>query len=130
MRPHRKQDLKFYRYALITAREDYPRRASLAVIFRQGVVTNVLNPKVALFFVAFLPQFVDAERGSPWAQLLALGLLFNLSGTTVNVLVALLASSAADWSRSRVKRSAGVLQRLVGLVFVGLGVRLALYSRR
>ena len=49
-------------------------------MFRQGVLTNVLNPKVALFFLAFLPQFVDPARGSAARQVLALGLLFDTSG--------------------------------------------------
>ena len=103
-------------------------RASLWAIFRQGVVTNVLNPKVALFFLAFLPQFVDPARGSVPAQLLLLGVLFNVSGTLVNLAVALAASGAGQWGRSRLGSSA-LLQRLTGVVFVGLGVRLALQRR-
>ncbi|HET9450008.1 MAG TPA: LysE family translocator, partial [Aggregicoccus sp.] len=103
-------------------------RASLWAIFRQGVVTNVLNPKVALFFLAFLPQFVDPARGSVPGQLLLLGVLFNVSGTLVNLAVALAASGAGQWGRSRLGSSA-LLQRLTGVVFVGLGVRLALQRR-
>jgi len=103
-------------------------RASLAAVFRQGMVTNLLNPKVALFFLAFLPQFVSAGRGSVAAQLVFLGLLFNLLGTAVNVLVALLASGAGEWGRARVGTS-GWVRRLPGVVFVGLGLRLALMRR-
>ncbi len=99
-------------------------RATLAAIFRQGVVTNVLNPKVALFFLAFLPQFVDLARGSVAVQLMFLGILFNISGTTVNVVVALLASYAGTWIRNRLGAST-LLRWLTGGVFVGLGVRLA-----
>ncbi|HET6765653.1 MAG TPA: LysE family translocator [Longimicrobiaceae bacterium] len=112
------------------AAEDAPvvERASPAAVFRQGMVTNLLNPKVALFFLAFLPQFVRADRGSVAAQLVGLGLLFNVLGTAVNVLVALLASGAGEWGRTRVGASAWV-RRLPGVVFVGLGLRLALMRR-
>ena len=104
-----------------------PRR--LAAVFRQGVVTNVLNPKVALFFLAFLPQFVDPARGSAARQIVVLGLLFNVTGTLVNLGVAYLASGATAWLRAHERRTA-LAQRLTGLVFVGLGVRLALGGRR
>jgi threonine/homoserine/homoserine lactone efflux protein len=99
-------------------------RASLGSIFRQGVITNVLNPKVALFFLAFLPQFVDPTRGSPVAQILLLGLLFNTTGTLVNGAVAILASQTVDWLRSRQGASLR-LQRVTGGIFIVLGTRLA-----
>lgn len=102
--------------------------ASLWAIFRQGVVTNVLNPKVALFFLAFLPQFVVPGSGSAPAQLLLLSVLFNVSGTLVNLVVAFIASRAGQWGRARV--GGGTLaQRITGAVFVGLGVRIALQQR-
>jgi threonine/homoserine/homoserine lactone efflux protein len=69
--------------------------ASRWSVFRQGVVTTVLNPEVALLFPAFLPQFVDPARGSAAARVVALGLLFNASGTPVNLAVAVGASRAA-----------------------------------
>jgi threonine/homoserine/homoserine lactone efflux protein len=103
--------------------------ASRRAIFGQGMLTNVLNPKVALFFLAFLPQFVDPERGSVALQIIALGLLFNTSGTIVNVLVAVLASGAGAWSRRRFGESP-LLRRVTGVLFIGLGVRLALLERR
>ena len=92
-------------------------------------MTNVLNPKVALFFLAFLPQFVDPARGSAALQVLALGLLFNTTGTLVNLAVALGASGAASRLR-RSGRAARVLERATGVLFIGLGVRLALAGRR
>ncbi|MFY0576550.1 LysE family translocator [Cystobacter fuscus] len=103
--------------------------ARLWAIFRQGVVTNVLNPKVALFFLAFLPQFVDPKRGPVAAQLVLLGFLFNASGTLVNTVVALVSSGAGRWTTRRVGSST-VFKRATGLVFVGLGLRLALLERK
>ncbi|MEP6690458.1 MAG: LysE family translocator [Gemmatimonadaceae bacterium] len=108
-------------------------RASLGAVFRQGVVTNVLNPKVALFFLAFLPQFVDPSRGNPVVQTTVLGLMFDAQGTLVNVAVALGASAAGDWLRGRDgggTRAAAVLGRVTGVIFIGLGARLALASRK
>ena len=103
-------------------------RASLGRVFRQGVVTNVLNPKVALFFAAFLPQFASPENGSVVAQLVTLGLLFNVSGTTVNLLVAYAAGRAGERVRSRLGPAA-VWRRVTGTVFLLLGLRLALQRR-
>jgi threonine/homoserine/homoserine lactone efflux protein len=101
----------------------------LGRVFWQGFLTNALNPKVALFFAAFLPQFVDPARGSLPVQFLLLGLIFNVNGTIVNLAYAALASSAGTWLRGRL--GAGrVLDRLTGLLFIGLGIRLALASRR
>lgn len=103
--------------------------SGLGRIFVQGMLTNLLNPKVALFFLAFLPQFADAARGPVALQILMLGLLFNLLGTTVNVVVALAASFAGGRLRSRVGDSAA-LRWLTGCALIGLGVRLALLERR
>ena len=96
--------------------------ARLGTVYRQGVITNLLNPKVALFFLAFLPQFVDRSAGAVSLQLAALGTLFNISGTVVNVLVAQAASGAVRWTQGP---AAAWVSRASGLVFVGLGVRLA-----
>src|SRR4029453_4636187 len=98
-------------------------------IFRQAAVKNILNPKVALFFLAFLPQFVDPERGSVALQLVVLGCLFNCSGTLVNIGVAYLAASAGRWlgPRGPCER---VFRWVTACVFIGLGWRLALGERK
>lgn len=99
--------------------------------FWQGALTNALNPKVALFFLAFLPQFIDAGAPGQAIALLVLGTLFNLGGTGVNLVVALAASGVAAGlsQRSGTGRLGPWLQRAAGAVFVGLGVKLALSSR-
>jgi threonine/homoserine/homoserine lactone efflux protein len=98
-------------------------------IFLQGLVTNVLNPKVALFFLAFLPQFAEPARGPLWGQLLVLGTLFNLSGTCVNLSVAFVASATRRIARGGA-HSGVWLRRLSAAVFVGFGARLALATGR
>jgi threonine/homoserine/homoserine lactone efflux protein len=103
--------------------------ASLATIFAQAVLTNVLNPKVALFFLAFLPQFVDPAAGPAVAQIVLLGLLFDVQGTLVNLAVALLASGTTRRLRANA-RAVSLLQRLTGAIFVTLGVKLAAAANR
>ena len=104
-------------------------QASDWVIFRQGMITNLLNPKVALFFLAFLPQFVDAGSGSVALQIVLLGSLFNVSGTLVNIAVAWLAAGARSWLAQGAE-SEPIFRWLTGCVFIGLGLKLALDSRR
>lgn len=100
----------------------------LGAIFRQGVITNVFNPKVALFFLAFLPQFADSSKGSVAMQILFLGIVFVVSGSIVNTAVAFLAGTFREFINNRpwVSRYQNMFS---GVVFVTLGVRLAL-SRR
>src|SRR5262245_58611602 len=100
---------------------------SLASIFYQGVVTNVLNPKVALFFLAFLPQFASGGGTLAW-QIIVLGLLFNISGTSVNIIVALLGGRMGKAFERR-PAIAHAQRRLTGVVFIALGLRLA-FSKR
>ena len=101
----------------------------LARIFRQGVVTNVLNPKVALFFLAFLPQFTDAARGPLPLQFVLLGLVFVANGTIVCLGYALAASWLGNWLKNRYGFSTW-LNRAMGGLFIALGLRLAFDSRR
>ena len=102
---------------------------SLSRVYWQGVLTEVLNPKIALFFLSFLPQFVDPGRGSVAGQTLFFGLLFHVTGVPINMLVAVTGSGIAAWlSRNRLFDR--MRDWLAGLVLIGLGVRLALSERR
>jgi threonine/homoserine/homoserine lactone efflux protein len=101
---------------------------SLVAIFRQGAITNMLNPKVAIFFLAFLPQFIDAQRGSVALQIVVLGLIFNIGGTLVNLAVAYTGGTLGELLR-RNQSIARLQRRFTGLIFVGLGLRLA-WQRR
>lgn len=101
---------------------------SLGAIFRQGAITNMLNPKVAIFFLAFLPQFIDAQRGSVALQIVVLGLIFNVGGTLVNLAVAYAGGTLGELLRRN--QSIARLQRhFTGLIFMGLGLRLAWQKR-
>jgi threonine/homoserine/homoserine lactone efflux protein len=95
--------------------------ASTARLFTHGVVVNVLNPKTALFFLAFLPQFVDPSAGPVALQMLVLGLTLICLGVLSDGTYALLAAGAGNHLRNRRR-----LERLSGGVFVGLGVFAAL----
>ncbi|MDX1709714.1 MAG: LysE family translocator [Rhodovibrionaceae bacterium] len=117
---------------LILARPEPPgtgvRAHRLPRVFWEGVLVNVLNPKVALFILAFLPQFVDPARGQVPLQILVLGTLFNLGGTLVNLGVAQIASAGAARLQhaTRFQRAMNVL---AGTILGGLALRLAFTSR-
>ncbi len=102
--------------------------ASGWALLRAAMLVNILNPKVALFFLAFLPQFINPAAPVPALQILSLGLWFDVVGTLVNAIVALAAAGAA--SRLRDVRWAGRAARLVAATAMGgLAVKLALARR-
>ena len=105
------------------------RRHGLRRIFAQGVVVNVLNPKTALFFLAFLPQFVDVSRGSVPFQVVVFGVAFVLLGLVRDGTYALLASTGAGWLRRR-PRVARTSRLVSGGVLISLGLTPALAGSR
>jgi threonine/homoserine/homoserine lactone efflux protein len=99
----------------------------LSRVFLQGVVVNVLNPKTALFFLAFLPQFVDPARGAAWTQIVVLGATFVAVGLCTDSSYALLGGTAGDWLR-RKSQGGGFrwMRRCVpGGVYIALGAATA-----
>lgn len=95
----------------------------LATLFVKGLLANAVNPKVILFFLAFLPQFVDAERGHAGLQTAALGLLFTAQAALVFATLGYFAGTIGQWLARR--HSAGTwLDRVAGGVFILLGLRL------
>ena len=98
---------------------------SLSRVFWQGALTDVLNPKVAMFFLAFLPQFVDADAPHKPLAFLALGLIFIFNGTLWCLSVAVTAAHAAGRVRNS-GRAMALINRGLGALFVYLGVRIAL----
>jgi threonine/homoserine/homoserine lactone efflux protein len=100
-------------------------RSSLSHIFAQGIIVNVLNPKTALFFFAFLPQFVDPARGTVALQILFLGTLFAVMGVASDSLWALFAGTVAQRLKSNA-RAMRVQRYLSGGMLISLGVATAL----
>jgi threonine/homoserine/homoserine lactone efflux protein len=98
-------------------------------IFTQGVVTNVLNPKVALFFLAFLPQFIDIKNGHPQWQILFLGIGFDCSGTAVNIMVAVLFGKMGNWL-GKSPRFVRLQEKITGIMLIALGIKVALTSKK
>jgi threonine/homoserine/homoserine lactone efflux protein len=97
-------------------------------ILWQGLLTNILNPKVALFFLAFVPQFIDAGSSGKVGAFLFLGLVFTVNGTLWNILVAGAAARLAG-KLEVASRMGTWLNRALGAFFIGLGVKLALSER-
>lgn len=104
------------------------RQQETAAAFRQGIITNLLNPKVALFFLAFLPQFIDPASPMKIPAFIFLGLTFVTTGTIWCLILAWFASAFSEHLRGS-KTVANVLNRTVGAIFVFLGLRLAAASR-
>ncbi len=103
-------------------------RANYRKIFMQGFYTNVLNPKVALFFLAFLPQFINPTAAQPWLAFLVLGVLFNVNAIPVNLGYVTLAA----WISQRatvLQRGMHWLERAAGTLFIGFGIKLAFTTR-
>jgi threonine/homoserine/homoserine lactone efflux protein len=94
-------------------------------LFLKGMLVQILNPKIAIFFVAFLPQFVDSSRGPIALQILVLGTIFTVLAVLSDGAYVLLAGAAGSWMRTS-RRARGWLAKMSGGVYIGLGVTAAL----
>jgi threonine/homoserine/homoserine lactone efflux protein len=94
-------------------------------LYLNGLLVQLLNPKIAIFFVAFLPQFVNSSRGPVAVQMLVLGTLFTLLAVLSDGAYAVLAGAAGGWLRTS-RRARGSLAKVSGGVYIGLGVTAAL----
>jgi threonine/homoserine/homoserine lactone efflux protein len=101
---------------------------SLRGLFRRGFIMNVLNPKVALFFLAFLPQFTVKGGGSIPLQMVMLGLIFMAQGIVIFTVIGFFSGSVGGWIQRR-PRAGKYFNRLAGGILVLLGLRLALAER-
>ncbi|MEP6951905.1 MAG: LysE family translocator [Ginsengibacter sp.] len=98
-------------------------------LLKQGIITNALNPKVALFFLSFLPQFI--QPGSPLykAQLFSLGLWFDLQGTFVLIIVAYLLGKTSNFIKNN-QKFWRIQEKITGIILIGLGIKVALASKK
>ena len=101
---------------------------SSLTLYKRGIFMNITNPKVSIFFLAFLPQFTNPEVSNVTAQIFTLGALFMLCAFGVFTLIALLAGRVGNWF-TQTKNGEKILNRVAGTVFAGLAVKLALASR-
>lgn len=114
---------------LLTKDKTAPVRAvhqkRLSQIFRQGMIVNLFNPKTALFFFAFLPQFIDPARGAAAVQIAFLGCILVLLGTLSDMTYAMTAGSIGTWLRNN-SRFLAAQTYFAGMVYIGLGCLTAL----
>jgi threonine/homoserine/homoserine lactone efflux protein len=123
--------LVYLGFQMILSRASAPRQLTTGqpargwMIYRQGILTNVLNPKVALFFLAFLPQFIESGSNTKVVAFLILGLTFIFNGTIWCMLVVWFSSVFSQRLRQR-RSMESWLKRAAGALFVGLGLKIAL----
>lgn len=116
--------IKTYRAPPVDFALTQSRPESLRKLFFQGAVSNLSNPKIAIFYFAFLPQFVTANTGNPAGQLLFLGFLFALLTFLIKCPIGLLAGTMSSWLREHSAVQIA-LNRFSGTVLIALGIRLA-----
>jgi len=109
--------------------EDTQVKTNYLKLFKQGAITNALNPKVAIFFLSFLPQFVDASSPYVKVQLFTLGVWFAVQGTTVLIIVACIFGKTKDFFKKNPK-AIRIQEKITGLVLIGLGIKIAVSTRK
>jgi len=98
-------------------------------LLKQGIITNALNPKVALFFLSFLPQFIQVSSPLYKVQLFTLGLWFDVQGTLVLMIVAWLIGKAGNFIKNN-QKFWNMQEKITGIILIGLGIKVALASKK
>ena len=117
--------IKIFRSGSPVSTETDVRPMSGWTIFRQSVVANILNPKVAVFFLAFFPQFIRAENGNPQLQMVALGCLFVVLVWICFSMIGLGSGWIGAWLR-RSEKAEAAIGRTAGSILIALGLKLAI----
>ena len=120
--------VKAFRASAATIESGCGARASLGRLYGRGIIMNITNPKVSIFFLAFLPQFADPSKGSMALQLLLFGALFIICTILVFGCIAILAGTLGQWL-NRSWRAQNIMNRVAGAVFLGLALKLAVTQR-
>jgi threonine/homoserine/homoserine lactone efflux protein len=119
----------------ITARSDFNKdiatlpKVNKIKLLKQGIVTNALNPKVALFFLSFLPQFIRPGTPFPKTQLFSLGLWFDIQGTVILIAVAFLLGKTTNFIK-RNQKFWRIQEKITGIILIGLGIKVALFAKK
>lgn len=116
--------IQSFRHSIVATANPNAEYRGASQAWRDGVFVNLLNPKVAIFILAFIPQFIDADKGSEIVQFLLLGLIFNISGTIVNGLVGGFSGTLGKLLMASSKL-AKAFQWTSGVIFLGLAAKLA-----
>jgi threonine/homoserine/homoserine lactone efflux protein len=98
-------------------------------LFKQGVITNALNPKVAVFFLSFLPQFIDPASAFFKMQLFTLGIWFAMQGTLVLIIVAIVLGKTKNFFKQNPKVWL-IQEKITGIILIGLGIKVALAAKK
>jgi RhtB (resistance to homoserine/threonine) family protein len=105
------------------------KKSNLIIIYRDAVITNVLNPKVALFFISFLPQFIDPAFKNTILPFMLLGISFTITGMIWCLILAGFASVISEKLKSN-KKLSGYVNKTCGVVLIGLGIKVAFTGRK
>jgi threonine/homoserine/homoserine lactone efflux protein len=100
----------------------------IGILYRRGIIMNLTNPKVSIFFLAFLPQFADPQRGPISLQMILLGVIFIFATILVFGSIALIGGVLGDWL-NRSERAQRTMNRIAGIVFIGLALKLVTVER-
>lgn len=113
----------------MTLTNEAPVKANYWKLFKQGAVTNILNPKVAIFFLSFLPQFINTSSSFFKVQLFTLGVWFDVQGTLILIVVACILGKTKDFFK-RNPKVWQIQEKIAGFIFIGLGIRVALAVKK
>jgi threonine/homoserine/homoserine lactone efflux protein len=113
----------------VRAAAEKPAKANYWKLFKQGIVTNALNPKVAVFFLSFLPQFINPASSFFKAQLFTLGVWFDVQGTLILIIVAFIFGKTKDFF-SQNPKVWRIQEKVTGFILIGLGIKIAIESKK